>query len=138
MDIIRRNTDYALCLMIHLAESFEDTPVSTKAMAKMEEIPYPLACKIMQKLQKYKLVKSVMGPKGGFKLNREPSKINLFEVIEVIQGPVTVNRCSLDTNSCPRMSRCPINDKMTELQDNMKIYLENISLDELLKVKNEK
>jgi Rrf2 family protein len=124
--------------MIHLAERFDDRPVSTKAMAKMEEIPYPLACKMMQKLQRHKLVKSVMGPKGGFQLNKKPSKISLFEVIKVIQGPMTVNRCSLDTYSCPRKSRCPINGKMTELQDNMKMYLENISLDELLKVKNEK
>jgi len=111
MDVIRRNTDYALCLMIHLAEHFEDTTVSTKAMAQKEKIPYPLACKLMQKLKKNQLVKSVMGPKGGFQLTGKPCDINLLQVIEVIQGPVSVNRCLLDTYSCPRKSRCPISCK---------------------------
>jgi Rrf2 family protein len=134
MDVIRRNSDYALCLMVHLAEHYDDAAVSTKKMSKREKIPYPLACKMMQKLQQHKLVKSIMGPKGGFRLNKEPSKINLLEIIEIIQGPVIVNRCLVKDFSCPRKSRCPINGKLKELQSDMRTYLKNISLNELLNV----
>jgi Rrf2 family protein len=136
MDVIRRNSDYALCLMIHLAEHYESKAVSTKTMAKKEKIPYPLACKLMQKLQKHKLVRSIMGPKGGFRLSKKPSTIKLLEIIEIIQGPVIVNRCLVKDFSCPRKSRCPINGRLAQLQKNMKVYLENIRLDELLNGKS--
>jgi Rrf2 family iron-sulfur cluster assembly transcriptional regulator len=135
MDIIRRNTDYALCLMVHLAERFDEEAVSTKLMANQEKISYPIACKLMQKLQKHKLVESMMGPKGGFRLSRKPSQINALEIIEVIQGPVSVNRCLLDVYECPRRLRCPINDKLTELQNYMKSYLEEVSLNVLVENK---
>ncbi|MHC4265148.1 MAG: RrF2 family transcriptional regulator [Planctomycetota bacterium] len=136
MDIIRRNTDYALCLMIHLAEHYNEQAVSTNQMTKGEKIPYSLACKLLQKLQKHKLVESKMGPKGGFCLRKKPTEINLLEIIEVIQGPVCVNRCLLDSYSCPRKSRCPINGKLYQLQNYMKTYLESISLEQLVKIKS--
>jgi Rrf2 family protein len=122
--------------MIHLAEHYEDQAVSTKTMSKKEKIPYPLACKLMQKLQKRKLVKSIMGPKGGFKLSKKPSRINLLEIIEIIQGPMSVNRCLVKGFSCPRKLSCPINGKLEELQNYMKIYLENITLDQLVNARS--
>ncbi|MHC4759275.1 MAG: Rrf2 family transcriptional regulator, partial [Planctomycetota bacterium] len=74
---------------------------------------------------------------GGFQLSKKPGKINLLEIIEIIQGSMCVNRCLLDVHSCPRESQCPINSKLTELQDYMKMYLENIHLDELVKTRSE-
>jgi len=136
MDIIRRNADYALCLMIHLAEHFGKEAVSTKQMSKQEKISYPLACKLMQKLQQRKLVTSVMGPKGGFRLNKNPRDINLCEIIEAIQGPMCVNRCLIETFDCPRESKCPIKSRLHELQDYLKMYLENINLAELVNARN--
>jgi len=136
MDIIRRNTDYALCLMIHLAEQFDREPVSTKQMSKQEKIPYSLACKLMQTLQKAKLVSSVMGPTGGFKLNKNPEDTNVYEIIETIQGPMCLNRCLTKNFDCPRESRCPIKSRLHELQGYLKMYLENINLAELVNARN--
>jgi Rrf2 family protein len=72
-----------------------------------------------------------MGPKGGFRLNRKPSKISVLEVIEAIQGPLALNRCLLSINVCPRQRNCTVRVKLAELQRCVSSRLAGITLDEL-------
>jgi Rrf2 family protein len=132
MDILRRNTDYALRAMVNLAGHYGQEPVSTREISKCEDISYQLACKLMQKLNNAGLVKSSMGPKGGFELSRKPAKINLAEVISAIQGPLSLSRCLLSDNACPKQNHCPITKKLTKLQKDISNYLQSVTLDEIL------
>ena len=131
MDLIRRNTDYAIRAVVYLAKNRQKEPVSAKQISGSQNISYGLVCKLLQRLKKNKLVKSSMGPKGGFCLNREPSKINLLKIIEVIQGPVSLNRCLLDANFCKRKKNCPVSKKLSKLQKEINRSLAEIKLEEL-------
>jgi len=132
MDILRRNTDYALRLMMSLARSYENGSVSTRVLAEEQEVSYQLACKLMQRLHDARLVSSCMGPKGGFQLTRTPAQISLLEVVEVIQGPVRLNRCLVSDCACPRGRGCPIRARITELQGHMEQYLRSVTLADLV------
>ena len=136
MDIIRRNTDYAFRTMVYLALHFGEGPTSTKEISNTMDVPYQLACKLMQQLHKSDLVESCMGPKGGFKLTGEPSETNLLEIIEAIQGPISLNRCLLDVSLCSQNPSCLITKKLVGLQEYIENFFKNISLAELLKSHN--
>jgi Rrf2 family protein len=131
MDILRRNTDYALRLMVALARNQDGGAVSTRRLAQEQQVSYQLACKLMQQLQDARMVRSTMGPKGGFQLSRDPAQINLLDMIEVIQGPLSVNRCLLREACCPRQEICPVRAKMGELQGHMGEYLGGVTLADL-------
>lgn len=133
MDIVRRNTDYALRAMIHLARNFGTTAVSTRAIADGEDVSYQLACKLMQRLNNAGLVKSSMGPKGGFALSRDPRKINLLEIIVAVQGPVSVNRCLAEGIGCDRKPECPASEVLEGLQKHIESYLKKATLDKMCK-----
>jgi Rrf2 family protein len=133
VDILRRNTDYALRAMVNLAGHYGQESVSTRHIAQAEDISYELACKLMQKLHNAGLVKSSMGPNGGFALSKKPDKINLLEIIEVIQGPLSFNRCLLEGDICPRKDVCEITVELAKLQKYIGNYLRGITLDELLR-----
>jgi Rrf2 family protein len=135
MDILRRNTDYALRLAVNLAKRYGDGSLSTRTLAGDEDVSYQLACKLMQKLHAAGLVESNMGPKGGFQLSKAPEKVPVLAVIEAIQGPLRLNRCLLGDGACVRQDTCPIREKIGLLQDRMDEYLTSVTLDELAKTR---
>ena len=136
MDIIRRNTDYALRAAVDLTESFGDGPVGTKEIAQRRKIPYQLACKLMQKLHKAGLVKSEMGPAGGFSVDRNPSKITVRQVVEAVQGPVQLSRCVVSKSFCSLSRRCPVNPELGRLQNKINSFLDGLSLKQLSVAQN--
>ena len=119
-------------MMVNLAVRWPDTPVSTRELAKMETISYPLACKLLQALNQAGLVSSSMGPAGGFQLAHDPKKISFLDVIGAIQGPVALNRCLMDLTSCQRARNCPISKKLKKLQNHIDKYLTDVTLTELV------
>ncbi len=133
MDILRRNTDYAIRAMVYLAANYDKESVPTRMLADAEDISYELACKIMQRLNKAKLVKSEMGPKGGFSLNKKPSEITLGDVIKVIQGQIRINRCLARNFKCTLKVDCPVHPRLFKLQENLDSYFNNITLSDILK-----
>ncbi len=139
MDVIRRNTDYGLRMMASLAEHFNNGQlISARQLANDGHFSYQLGCKLLQKLRKAKLVKSSMGPKGGFTLSREPSKITLMEIINVLQGGIRLNRCLSGSDECEFQSDCEINTKLSCLQLYIDGYLDGITLAEIVRAKEKR
>ena len=82
MEIIRRNTDYGLRMMVALANSYESGELtSATQLVQKGNITHEVGRKMLQKLREAELITSVMGPKGGFALNKNPSDISLMEII---------------------------------------------------------
>jgi len=126
MDIIRRNSDYALRAVAALAAS-GDTPVSTRDIADSQQIPYQLACKLLQRLHHAGIVKSEYGPSGGFLLNKNPAKITVRRIVETIQGPVRLNNCKV----CRLSTNCTISPQLTRLQGKINDFLDGLTLKQL-------
>ena len=132
MEVIRRNTDYAMRLVVALVEAFGGESISAGELSSQEDVPYELACKLLQKLKAAGIVKSAMGPKGGFSLAKEPGSISMLEVVGVIQGPVVLNVCLDAEKSCSRKPSCVASRELAKLQKYIEGYLGDIKLDKLL------
>lgn len=133
MDLIRRNTDYALRLTIALAAQYDAGRVlSARALSQDNNVPYTLACKLLQKYQHAGFVKSVMGPRGGFALAQRPSEITLLELIETIQGNLSVNQCLTGSLTCSLREQCPLHPKLADMQEEIQRFLRNTTLAELV------
>jgi len=139
MDVLRRNTDYGLRMMVTLAEHFNNSQlISARQLASDGHFSYQLGCKLLQKLHRAELVKSSMGSKGGFTLSREPSKITLMEIIKVLQGPIRLNRCLLGGEGCEFQPDCEISTKLSCLQLYIDGYLNDITLAEIVRAKEKR
>ena len=139
MEVIRRNTDYGLRMMVILAKhSGNGELLSASQLACQGNISYEVGRKLLQKLRDAKLVKSVMGSKGGFKLNRKPSDISLKAIINVLQDQLYLNECMIDSQRCEFQPECEISVKLACLQEILCDYLESVTLDKILQSKRKK
>ncbi len=89
---LTRGGEYAILGVLYLAQQ-EDGKVSVlSTIAKAQDIPPLFLAKVFQALTKAGIVKSHRGIKGGFTLARGASEITMKEVIEAIEGPISLNR----------------------------------------------
>ena len=131
MEIIRRDTDYAIRALVYLAQA-DTSPVSCTILARAADAPKPFAHKILKKLVDAGLVTSCPGRSGGFVLRKPVSKIPLKDVVEAIQGPTTVSRCVLEPEACRRSEGCPVSVEWCKLQETIESFLSETTLEGVL------
>lgn len=137
MELIRRDTDYALRLAARLAkEQASGKALSARLLSRDHKVSYPLTCKLLQKLAQAGIVESIMGPKGGFRLACDPAAVGVSRIVEIIQGPISVNKCVLGQFACPMKCDCGMHPKMLALQNQIEEFLKNLTLKEFLEKEN--
>jgi Rrf2 family protein len=107
-----------------------DRLVSTRDAASLFQVSEAHLSKVLQRLVKVGLVKSIRGPKGGFSLNKPANKVNLLKVYEAIEGPLDMDHCLLGHNACP-LNRCLMGDLVHSVNQQTWEYLNGSTLDQL-------
>ena len=96
--IFSAKCEYGIKAMLDLSiNGGPELPVQVRVIADRAEIPEGFLEQIMSDLRKAGLVESVRGAHGGYRLARPPEEINLADVIEAIDGPVTPGGCLRDS-----------------------------------------
>jgi Rrf2 family protein len=113
---ITRQADYAVRAVLYLAEQGENGRAPTSRIAQEMRIPPSFLAKIVSQLSVAGVVQTSRGARGGVSLARDPKDINLLEVIEAIDGPITLNECVPDRSACVFGDDCPIHDVWCETQ----------------------
>jgi len=129
-----KKVEYALIALMDLADLNEENPVTAKTVAQHYQLPYELLGKVMQTLTRNGLLNSVQGVKGGYVLGKTADKISIKEVIEILEGPISITSCGLhadDHTDCDLFSTCTIKSPMEVIQQELDKYFSNISLKDL-------
>ena len=99
--MISNTCKYAIRAVIYLAaNSKENEKIGIKKISEELDLPGPFLGKIMQTLAKNKMLNSIKGPHGGFSLAKNPDKISLYDVVEVIDGTDVFNECLIGVKIC--------------------------------------
>lgn len=115
--IFSRQCEYALQAIIHLASQPRDSMISIKNLAVRLDIPYHFLAKILQSLAAKGILKSQRGPAGGFALSISPEEINLFSVVEAIDGLDFSHKCVMGFPECNGTNPCAVHHQWGEIRD---------------------
>lgn len=129
---ISRRADYATRIVLELALQAGDEPMPSLTLARRAAVPRAFLYKVIGDLVRAGLVRSTKGPHGGLSLAREPSQINMRQVIEAADGPVCLNNCLIRPRECPRDRVCPGHSFWGSVQASLLEQLEAGTLDLLV------
>ena len=130
MDITRR-TDYAIRLIAALTLN-DGKPLSVREVAEQNDVPYAFARSIQHALVQAGLIRSVRGAQGGMLLETTPSELTLRQLIEAVQGPISVAVCTNDRDWCSRERSCQFHKVWEGANQLLNDYLDSVSIKQLL------
>ncbi|MGH8014554.1 MAG: RrF2 family transcriptional regulator [Candidatus Binataceae bacterium] len=102
---IPRKIEYALRAMIHLADHPGGVARGSE-IALHERIPKYYLEKVIRDLMRRGLVRAQRGPGGGYQLGRAADTISFRDVIEAVEGPITLNVCVEGGTTCDLQPTC--------------------------------
>jgi Rrf2 family protein len=128
---LSKKADYALMAMKHMAVRGDRGSSSAREIAEQYDIPIELMAKVLQRLVRRGLLISHQGTRGGYQLSRMPAQISVADVIQAIEGPVTVTACSTDEGQCEQFSKCNVRDPLFRVRDRILAALGECTIAEL-------
>jgi Rrf2 family protein len=128
--------EYGVRAMFEIAKDYKKGPITIREIAKRQEMSVPYLEQLLNKLRHAGLLKSQKGPGGGYILGRKPREISIGTILNTLEGPVAITNC-LDPKpgqqECGLMEKCVTRLLWQSLGEKIKLFLETISLDDLLK-----
>jgi Rrf2 family protein len=128
---LSKKSDYALIAMKHLATRPDGAGASAREMSEAYSIPLELLAKVLQRLVRSRLLVSMQGTRGGYRLARPAGSVSVADVIQAVDGPVTVTACSPDDHACGQYTTCSIRDPLWKIKNRIVETLTTVTVAEL-------
>lgn len=123
---------YGTRLMVDLAQHYADGPIPLAEIAKRQDLSAKYLEQLIILLRGAGLIRSVRGRRGGYMLARKPEKISVGEIVETLEGKLSVVDCVLEPELCYRAVECPTRDIWVGMTDVLKEQLFSLSLWDIL------
>src|SRR5215831_20842720 len=110
---LSKKSDYGLIALKHLAQ--HSGSISAREIAMEYKIPAPLLAKVLQKLARKGLLVSQQGMNGGYVLARDPAHISIVDVVEALEGPISITPCERG-DDCQQLQMCSVRDPLLKIK----------------------
>jgi Rrf2 family protein len=127
---LTKKADYGLIALRHLASVPAGT-ASAKEIADAYRLPLPLLAKVLQKLTKARVLVSLAGTNGGYKLAREARSISALEVVRAIDGPVILTHCFTEHGTCEQSENCTVREPLRRVHEAILELLNRFTITDL-------
>ena len=129
---ISKLTDYGTVLLAQLARN-PDAVCSAAEIASRTGIALPTASKLLKSLARNGLVTSTRGANGGYTLARDASTISAAEIIDALEGPVSITECSASDRHCDIEEACGVGTAWQRINVAIRDALGEVSLVDLIR-----
>jgi Rrf2 family iron-sulfur cluster assembly transcriptional regulator len=95
------------------------------------QLPYKYLGRLMHRLAEARLVETIKGKQGGYRLTRLARQIYLYEIIGAVEGLENYQRCILGFPECSSENPCVLHEHWIKMRENMQELIFNVSLEDL-------
>ena len=123
---------YGLRILMDLALHQSEKPRLIRDIAKSQQISEKYISRLVIALRKAGMVRSVRGVNGGFYLAMKPEDITLLNVIEVMEGPLSIVDCVSKPKCCVHSKDCAPREIWCKLNADIRDLMSGITLADVL------
>lgn len=124
---------YALRVMIDLAEHQTDEFISLKGIAERQEISEKYLESIIRMLVKAKMLESLRGKGGGYRLKKAPDQYTVGSILRLTEESLAPVACLEEgADACPKQAECRTLPLWKGLDKVIHDYLENVTVADLM------
>lgn len=128
---LSRMADYAVVLMTHMAAD-PGRNFTAQGLADRSHLPQPTVAKVMARLARGGLLRSLRGVKGGYGLAREPAAIVVADIVGLMDGPIALTDClSGGAVICGVQHNCPSRAGVEKVNAILRDALSSVTLEDL-------
>lgn len=128
-----RSSQYAIRAMRYLAKHRKEGLARVEQIAGAEQVPPAFLAKLMQRLVKRRLVRSLKGMKGGFALNLPPESITLYMIVDALDDlSFGTQECVFGTRPCSEEDSCALHARWKDLKSREASFLNEVTLAEIV------
>ncbi|MEO0652624.1 MAG: Rrf2 family transcriptional regulator [Planctomycetota bacterium] len=136
--MISRASEYAIRALTYLASQPPGSFHLARDMGEKLQIPAPFLAKILQPLVARGLVHSQRGRSGGFRLAKEASQINLYEIVDAEEHLGRLGQCMLGQAECSDERACPLHEYWSATCDHYLGILSTTTIESLARFGSER
>ena len=123
---------YGLRAMLELALHYGGKPVLMRSIAENQGISRKYLHALLTSLRSAGFVRSVRGSGGGYLLAKAPANIRVDDVVQALEGSLSITDCVEDPKVCARSSRCVTHELWQELSQAVARLLSAVTLEDLV------
>ncbi len=127
---ISKLTDYGTVVLAYIAAS-DTRLVSAADVAGGTGVALPTVSKLLKTLARAGLVTSTRGARGGYQLARAAQDISAADVIDALEGPVSITECSASDSQCEHEGVCSVGGAWQQINVAIRRALDDVSLTDL-------
>lgn len=118
---------FAVTAMLDLCMRQSRKPVTLAAISERQHISLSYLEQLFGKLRRHRLVDSVRGPGGGYRLPKDMAQISVADIIVAVDEPIDATQCGGKEN-CQDDQKYLTHDLWANLNDHILKYLQAITL----------
>ena len=123
---------YGLRILIDLATHDSSKPRLVRDIAVSQQISEKYISRLIVDLRRARLVRSVRGMKGGFFLAKPPKEITLLDILETMEGTLSVVDCVMQPEKCSQNMNCTARNIWKKLNEGIRELMRSITFEEIL------
>ncbi len=127
---VTKLTDYATVVLTVLAAR-PGVVLSAPELAERSGLEQPTVAKLLKPLAAAGLVQGFRGASGGYRLSKPAEAITLIEIVEAMEGPLSMTECSAPHGHCGIESICGVRNNWRQINDVVIEALRGVSLAQL-------
>ena len=129
--ILSQTAVYALKAALYLAENGTREPLRVDDIARGLDVPRNYLSKILHLQAKPGLLESTRGPRGGFRLSRDPAHLSLAEVIAPFDDIASSSGCLLGRERCSDDTPCAAHARWRDVSAAVRAFLSETTVEDL-------